>query len=365
MQSQSTHTPYSDVDAEEPEFSFRNLVQQWMNTIRHILIRHLRVVLVISILGALLGLGYAWIKSPTYTARLSFVVEESKSSGGSIASALAGQFGFDIGGMSGTSGILAGDNVLELLKSRSLIKKTLLTSYRDSSAVSLADRYADVYRWKEKWAGNAAIGKQVNFTANATKFSRLEDSLLQVITKRIVEKELSIAKPDKKLGFFELQVTTKNEEISKLFCERLLKIATDFYIDTKTKRLRNNVARLQKRADSLEAVLDKRTFSAAEANQLLLDANPAYAAPTVGAEISSRNKFIQSTVYAEIVKNLEVSKTSLIQETPTVQVVDSPDLPLQENKVKWYLAPLIGALVGFGGTVLLLFLGEGNSKIKS
>ncbi|MES2003064.1 MAG: hypothetical protein V4450_00985 [Bacteroidota bacterium] len=340
-------------DADEAEFSFRGLIQQWKENILYAL-TYWKILFVAAIFGGLLGLGYAWIRSATYTARLTFVVEESKGSGGSIASALAGQFGFDIGGLGGTSGILAGDNVLELLKSHSLIKKTLLTPYTDSSPVSIADKYAEVYKWKEKWKDDNQVGKQVNFTANSTQFPRLEDSLLQVMITRIVEKELSIAKPDKKLGFFELQVTTRNETLSTLLCERLLKIATDFYVDTKTKRLRNNVNRLQRRADSLQFVLDRKTLSAAEVNQLLLDGNPAYSAPTVDAEISSRNKFIQSTIYAEIVKNLEVSRTSLIQETPTVQVVDSPELPLKENKTKWYMGALAGAAAVFA--VVLLFI---------
>jgi hypothetical protein len=127
-------------------------------------------------------------------------------------------------------------------------------------------------------------------------------------------------------------------------------------VDTKTKRLSNNVARLQRRADSLGILLDKRTFSAAEANQFLLDGNPAYSAPTVDAEISTRNKYIQGTVYAEIVKNLEVSKTSLIQETPTVQIVDRPELPLKENKTGFLYGGMVGVLAGFFSVLFLLTL---------
>ncbi len=95
-----------------------------------------------------------------------------------------------------------------------------------------------------------------------------------------------------------------------------MKVATDFYIDTKTKRLSTNVKRLQEKADSLLYALNRKTYSAADANRQLLDVNPVYAVPEVSAEISSRDKVIQGTIYAEIVKNLEISKTSLIQETP-------------------------------------------------
>ncbi len=329
----------------EENFSFKQLLMDWWESFVFAL-GYWKIILVITILGSIVGMVYTWWRPVTYTARVTFVVEESKASGGSVASALAGQIGIDIGSLSGTSGVLAGDNVLELLKSYSLIKKTLLTPYNDSGSYSLADQYAEVYKWKEKWRRSSKVGRQIGFPANQQKLTRLEDSLLQRIMKRIVEEELSIAKPDKKLGFFELNATTRDERLSQLFCERLLKITTDFYISTKTRRQSNNVFRLQRRADSLAIILDQKTVSNAAANQLLLDGNPAYSSPMIDAEISTRNKFIQSTVYAEIVKNLEVSKTALLQETPTVQIVDYPEFPLKDNKIGWLVAGLVGGLIG-------------------
>jgi branched-subunit amino acid aminotransferase/4-amino-4-deoxychorismate lyase len=143
-----------------------------------------------------------------------------------------------------------------------------------------------------------------------------------------------------------LEATTRDEYLSQQICERLLKVTTDFYIDTKTKRLKANIDRLQKRADSLGIMLDRKTYATAEANQLLLDANPAYASPQVDAEISTRNKYLQATVFAEIVKNLEISKTALIQETPTIQVIDRPEMPLKKNEWKWWEGMLVGGIIG-------------------
>jgi hypothetical protein len=349
-----THDLTAETD--DANFSFRVLIREWWQHFLFVL-QYWRVLVLAAVLGGVLGLGYAWWRKPTYTAKLSFVVEEAKTGAGSVASALAGQIGLDIGGLSGGNGILAGDNVLELLKSRTFIKNTLLTPYNDStSSFSLADRYAEVYGWKKKWASSSAVGKMVNFPAGQTHFSRMEDSLMHIIIKRISDKELNINKPDKKLGFFDLENTSRDERFSQLFVERLLKIATDFYIETKTKRLSANVYRLQRRADSLAVLLDRRTYSAADAERMLLDANPAYTAPMVNAEISSRNKFIQSTVYAEVVKNLEISKTALIQETPTVQIVDHPELPLKENKTPYWLGFLMGMAIGGLGLTLLLML---------
>jgi len=129
------------------------------------LMAHWSIMLIMGTLGGLLGLGYAFIKKDTYTAATTFVVEENKNSGGGIASALAGQFGLDLGGLSGGSGVLQGDNVLELLKSKSLIKKALLTSYDSAGTITLADAYANAYGYGSKWASSDKVGRVVNFSS--------------------------------------------------------------------------------------------------------------------------------------------------------------------------------------------------------
>ncbi|MBU3744892.1 MAG: hypothetical protein FGM61_10195 [Sediminibacterium sp.] len=346
-----------DFNREERGFSFVDLLKELGEKFMFSL-RQTKWLFTFFVIGALVGVGYALIKKTTYTARLVFVVEESKSSGGSIASALAGQFGFDLGSLSGGNGVLAGDNVLELLKSRTLLKKALLTPAQYPQS-SLADLYADVYGLRGKWKNDPAIGKEIFFAPGKEIESRLQDSLLYSIMERLLEKELSIVKSDKKLGFFQLQASTRNEWFSQQICLRLLKVATDFYIEPKTRRLTANIDRLQKRADSLGIVLDNKTYSTAAATQRLLDANPAYAAPQVDAEISTRNKYLQGTVFAEIVKNLEISKTTLIQETPTVQIVDQPEMPLKKNEVKWWMGLLLGGILGMGGFVgMFTLLGD-------
>jgi hypothetical protein len=325
------------------------------------LMAHWGLMLIMGTLGGLLGVGYAFIKKDTYTAATTFVVEENKNSGGGIASALAGQFGIDLGGLSGGSGVLQGDNVLELLKSKTLIKKALLTSYDSAGNLTLADAYANAYGYTSKWASSNKVGRVINFSSKKGVFTRLEDSLIHVILKRITEKELSISKPDKKLSLFSLQITTRNEQLSQLLCQRLLAVTSSFYIDTKTKRVRGNVERLQQRVDSIKAVLNNKTYTAISANRELLDANPAFTqAGEMQVEVSGRDKMVQAAIFGELTKNLEASKTALLQETPTIQVVDNPEMPLKKNEVSWLLAILAGAFIAKFMTALYLFVTGGK-----
>ena len=346
----------SPILPEDPAFETKPYKEQ-VQAFVQLLLAKWKFLLVLGIFGFGAGLVYHFIKPVEYIARTSFVVEESKAGSGNLMSALAGQFGFDLGSLSGTSGVLAGDNVLQLLKSGTLIKQTLLTPYDGNK--SLADVYAETQGLKEKWEGKKKVGKWIDFPVGK-KMNRLQDSLLKVVVQKIVEKHLSVLKPDRKLGFFELSVISKDEAFSQMFCTRLLKVATDFYVNTKTRRLQSNVQRLQAKADSLAATLNKKTYSAAETDRLLLNANPVYAAPTVSAEISTRDKYVQATIYGEIIKNLEISKTAMIQETPTVQVVDFPDLPLNSTEENWWVKALSGMMAALVAGGIFLFLTGGE-----
>jgi len=317
----------------EQEFSFKKLVDAFLDDFKYLL-SFKKTIALFVIAGALIGCFVAWYKAPTYTARLTFVIDDAKSSGsmGGLSS-LAGQFGFSLDGLGGASGVLAGDNVEELMRSRNLIKATLQTPYDNTQ--TLADKYADVYKFSKTWVKYSPDGKVVKFPTGDKPTNRLQDSLLHEMTDDILKSRFSIAKTDKKLGFFEVNATMKDEKLAQIFCTRMIKQSTDFFIRTKTTRLRNNVARLETRADSLEKLLNRKTYSVSSANQAILDLNPAFTTANASIEVKERDKIVLSSIFTETVKNLEASKTMLAQETPTVQIVDEPELPLKKNKLKY------------------------------
>lgn len=327
----------------EPEFSFKKLLDDRVGDVAYIF-RFKRALALVLIVGALAGALIAFLWTPSYTARLTFVVDDSKSTGaGGGLSALAGQFGFNLDGIGGASGVLAGDNVEELIKSHKLIKATLVTAY--DSTQSLADRYAAVNKLDQKWLKYSPDGKVTRFPVGGKNNNRLQDSLLHEMTILILGGEFGISKTDKKLSFFEVNATMKDEKLALLFCNRMIKQATDFFISTKTKRLRSNVERLQQRADSIGAILNHKTYDLSSANQTLLDVNPAYTKANANVDIKERDKIVLTTIFSETVKNLEASKTLLAQETPTVQIVDEPEFPLKKNKLKYSIAILAGLVI--------------------
>jgi hypothetical protein len=297
-----------------------------------------RQILLSGLLFAFFGLGYSFLKKPVYLARVNFVIEENKQNAGGLFSALAGQVGMDLSSLSGMSGILAGDNVLELLKSPTLLKKVLITPYPGDTANTLAYKYAEAYGKLEQY--NKLVGG--DFKQPSSK--RVGDSLLTAISTRIIEKELSVYKPDRKLSVFRLDLSTRDELLSQTIATRLLDQAANLYIETKTRRLKLNVDRLQKKSDSIGALLNYRTE--ASANKDIINQNPSYVRTEVDVEISNREKGMLSIIYGDVNKSLDITRTALIQETPTIEIIDSPDLPLKKTEVKWYFASVLGLLIG-------------------
>ena len=354
----------------EQPFSFASWLNGWVVKIKKVISANFKLVLIVVLIGAALGLVYSIFKPVRYNAEITFSVEDSKSIGGGLLSSLGGSIGMDIGSLAGSgNGVLSGDNVLSLLKSKSMMAECLKSPYpatnnivsKDSNKqatitnYTIADRYADVYGLREKWAGNKKIGRAIYF-GQPDQNVRLQDSLLKLIIKRIEEKELSVVKPDKKLSFFNIAINTKDELMSLLITQRIIKIATDFYVDAKVGRLKSNIDRLEKRTDSISNLLNQQTYSATEDARLLLNVNPADINAPVYSEISQRDKMVLTTIYAELMKNLEVSKAALIQETPTVQIVDQTGFPLERIETKWYEGIFLGAILSLLAiTSLLLF----------
>ena len=360
----------------EQPFSFASWLNGWVVKIKKVISANFKLVLIVVLIGAALGLAYSIFKPVRYNAEITFSVEDSKSIGGGLLSSLGGSIGMDIGSLAGSgNGVLSGDNVLSLLKSKSMMAECLKSPYplanntsstktnaaadsNNKSAIAnytIADRYADVYGLREKWAGNEKIGRAIYF-GQPDQNVRLQDSLLKLIIKRIEEKELSVVKPDKKLSFFNIAINTKDELMSLMITKGIIKIATDFYVDAKVGRLKNNIERLEKRTDSISSLLNQQTYSATEDARLLLNVNPADINAPVYSEISQRDKMVLTTIYAELMKNLEVSKAALIQETPTVQIVDQTGFPLERIETEWYEGILLGALLSLLAiTSVLLF----------
>jgi hypothetical protein len=340
------------------EFSFKELLSKLGENWRYLKSKWLKLAL-IGLISGVVGFVYAWMQPIIYTAKTIFVVEEAKStpSLGGLAS-LAGQFGVDMGSGAG-GGLIAGDNILLYFKSESLAREVLLSPWDNTNKQSFADIYVSTHGLLEKWEKNKKIGK-ISFPIDkpGQQYSRLQDSLLQEIVKnQILLKSLTIIKLEKKAGFIQLAIGMQNEVLAKKYCDRLVEVAVNRYISLKTERQKNTVEKLQLRADSIARLLSVKTSASAalQTTSSTMDINPLYKTnTTVATELTNRDKTMLSTVYAEVVKNLELAKFTLSQATPVIQVVDSSFFPLNMKKQSRLISGIITAFGIVSLTILYL-----------
>jgi hypothetical protein len=289
-----------------------------------------------------------------FVGELTFVLEDSQSNPLTAYAGIASQLGVDLNSGS-SNGVFEGDNILKFLQSRLMVERTLLSPVMaGKQQETLADMYIRFNGLREKWDRHAHL-KGISFPAGLerTAFSMEQDSILNVVQERIVENNLEVSKPDKKLNFISVKCTSRNQLFSKIFTERLVKEATDFYIETKTKRNKANIQRLQVQADSLKTLLNRKVHAAAAMQDL--NFTPARQAAGIDAEVTMRDKLILQTMYAEVVKNLEISKMAMAQETPVIQIVDTPILPLKIKRLGIIKGIILGGAIGvlFSGAFFL------------
>ena len=310
------------------------------------------IVIIIAIVGAAIGLTASLLTKPTYTAKLSFALQDEKG-GGSLSSlaGLASQFGVNVGGASSAFG---GDNLYELFTSHRLIEQTLLyPTIINGKNSNLLNLYIDTYKLKEKWSKSKKPELQkMAFPLEQKRetYTRAQDSILNSIYTTITQKPmLTVGQRSKKLSIGDITFVSENETLSKLFVENLIRETTDFYIATKTKVTRENYLKLRHQADSVKAIFNGAV--SARASQADAVPNAVRQVASVGVVRSQSNMQIAGATYGEMVKNLEVMKMTLNQETPLVQVIDAPAYPLEKQRLGKAKGILIG---GFAGGALAI-----------
>ena len=339
------------------EISLKELIQKIQEWIAYLKTQW-KLIIGIAALGGIIGFVYASFQKPNYLATTTFVLEEDKGGGIGGAMGLASSFGFDLGG--GGGGLFTSSNIIELMKSRLVVEKTLLNPVQvGGKEISLADYYIQINELKEDWSKKPAFAN-INFPVNAdrTKFSLQQDSILQTISAGLTKNNLVIAQKDKKVSIISLTVKTESELFSKLFCEQLLKETSDFYIETKSKKSRLNVDILQHQADSIRAELNSAITGVATASDNVYNLNPALNVKRTPSTRRQVDVQANTAILTQLVAQLELSKVSLRKETPLVQLIDRPILPLEKDKVGRLKSLVLGGFLAGFLTVLYLVFGK-------
>jgi hypothetical protein len=330
------------------EISLKELIEKAKEWYAYLLSQWKTILLAVTI-GAAIGVAYTFIKKPVYTATLSFALEDEKSGGGlGSALGLASSFGIDLGGGGGS--IFTGSNLTELFKSRSMVEQTLLSPVAVAGkTVSLAEMYIQNKEWREDWNDNPKY-KNIQFLPNADRnsFTRIHDSILGVIYTDLSKNGLTVGQKDKKIAIINIDVASTNELFSKYFAESLVEEVSDFYIETKSKKSRENMLILEHQTDSIRRELNRAITGVAAANDNTFGLNPAMNVRRVPSARRQVDVQANTAILTELVKQTELAKVTLRKETPLIQIIDRPIFPLKKEKFSKVKGVLLGGfLAGF------------------
>jgi hypothetical protein len=322
------------------QFTLKEVVQNlidWVNFFRS----KWKLLFLSLVVGTGLGAVYSVLKDPVFHAETSFVLEEEGMGGIGQMSGLASLLGVNLGGIGGTNGLFQGDNIMELYRSDRMLEETLLSPFDKESL--LVDRFIEFEELENKWASKIDLST-LTFSASKENHGVKQDSVIKEIAKLIREKQLEVVKPDRKLSIIQVNVSSKDEAFAKLFNETLVSKVNTFYLETKTKKTGENLRILQLQADSVRAILDASLGNLASEQDRVPNANPLLNAATVNERRKQVDVQTSAAVFEEIVKNLEMAKINHRINTPLIQLIDSPKLPLKRTEVRLFKGMVYGAI---------------------
>ncbi|MEO7046429.1 MAG: hypothetical protein ABI091_14050 [Ferruginibacter sp.] len=306
--------------------------------------------LIVGILAGGAGVFYAKRQQPSFTSRLSFALDDAGNNGGmGNLFSLASQFGFNIGG---GSDIFAGDNILEIMKSRRMIEKVFLSvDTFDKKPYTLIEYYLEISGERKS---NLKI-KNIRFPVGQmrTTFSYQQDSLLFKTFQEFSDKYIIAQRPDRKLSIYEVRVSSPNEKFTKDFTDKIVTETNNFYIEIRTKKAKETLDILEQRVASMKGNLNSSISNRAQVQDVNI--NPAFSEAQVLVQKQQANIQVYGAAYGEMFKNLELARFQYLNEIPLMQIIDAADYPMQKTQTGRLKMAIFFAI--FANLLILCWMG--------
>lgn len=320
------------------KLTIKDLIQLFKSWFLYLLKKWYILLLFIAI-----GAGYGYWSTykilPTYSANITFVLSTETKSAASGLGGLAAQFGLDAGA-GGNENVFSGDNIIELFKTRKIAERALLQKIEGTN-VCFAQYIHETVK------GN----KPLNLGGFPSNTEALSIAQLAIVRKysRQLSKSVTVYKKDKKLSYYTITASGTNEGFVYYAANLILKETSDFFIETKTKIARKNLALLDKEADSLYRVLTGTVEQSASIADKTFNINPSLVKQRAPVQMNQTRLVALGGAYTEVMRQLELAKINVQKETPLYQVIDEPVRPLAAS-----MPDIIGAMIKFGVIGLLI-----------
>ncbi len=304
-----------------------------------------KLIFITVLIFCVFALLLSQVTESKYQADITFVVQSPTSESSSLSSLgnIASSFGFNMGNSEST---FSQANVMELFKSRRIIEATLLKSVdiNDQKNILLIDYYTNVKKLRNSSDWKKDKIDKIDFKIKSNK----QDSIINLFWNDIVKNNLEVSFNSKDASIITLSFIFQDQYFAKVFVENIINEMSKLYVSYNTSNTRKTLDFIQNRADSvyLELKLAEEEFAKVQdINQRIVKASGRLKELQL-----MRTVQVLNTMYIELIKNLELSKLTLLKETPIIEVMDGPVLPLEDKKIK----PLVLYLIFVFLAILLI-----------
>lgn len=325
---------------------FNNRLNFTFSEITNYIKKYWWLFLVVCISSAIAGVLYANYKKPIYVSRLTFALDAGGDDGDlSNARGIASQLGISL---SGNSNLFADDNIIEIIMSRRIIERVLLSEEKfNNKNYKLIDYYlenSDKTNNKNGYFKTAQNKSSFSYDQKCILFNAYSDFSNDLI---------SVSRPDKNLNLFQLEVTSFDEKFSKIFTDKLIAETDSFYREICTKKSKEIIDILEKKAESMKMNLNSSIQSKASSTDANL--NPAFSEPTIPIQKEQFNIELYGQSYSELFKNLEIARFQYLRRIPLLQIVDSADYPMLRKKPSKAITAFVFSILGFLILICIVF----------
>lgn len=327
---------------------FHTPAYDYLNYFFYTLFKKWWLILILGMGAGILGYFYAKRQKVVYKSKLTFALDQGQGGDISGALSLAGQFGISLGG---GQDVFAGDNILEIMKSRRMIEGTLLAidTFNNQPITFIEYFLQQNQQPKSK-------KREIFFPVGQDRkaFNYKQDSVLFQVYQQFLNGFITADKPDKKYNIYEVNVINPSEQFVKNFTEKIVTETNKFYTEISTKKNKETLEILENRVAAMKGNVNNSISSRAQIQDVNL--NPAFSSAQVPVLKQQANIQVYSGAYAEMFKNLEVARYQYLKQIPLMQIIDDANYPMQKVKTsKLKMAILFSAIAVFI-TILTLWL---------
>ena len=308
----------------------------------NVLLRRWRLITVLPFVAAVIAAIYSLTITPMYTATTRFIPEtpSSQSSGVSGLAGMAAQLGFSLGG--GASATQSPGFYAEILRSRDIVQRVLLSTYQDPRE-----------------------GKSLGDSATLLDIFEIEalDST-ELFEKGMVEgRDMASTSVDPGTNIVELTVDAVDPVLAAAVTNRFIESLKMFNSGTRQSRARERRRFVEERVAEAETELRRRE----EVMKTFLEGNRTWQqSPNLVFEQGrlSSDIQIQREVFLTLRREYETARIEEVDETPIITVIERAFPPLLRSRpARTRFVLMVTALVGML-SVLLAFAAEYIDRLR-